>query len=216
MKTFLTILFGATLTASSGQTSNNIKSNQNSVTITQIDTTSEHLIYKGQLVEVYAEKTIFHSITNNNFLLKFTLKNISNKTIGLDLTNYWKVIYPNQWGFYKKPYIEVINEIQIIPDKSIDTTKIFKKFKEDSLTMIKPNETLEYYRDWNGSGENVELKNREEYLIISIDGQLLFTDGVQLEHLTLNEADEAKRVVVLNYPVNHKTVPEKSLIIKQK
>lgn len=216
MKTLLTILFGATIIASCGQTSNNIKSNQNSMIVTQIDTISKHLIYKGRLVEVYAEKAIFHSPTNKNFLLKFTIKNISNKTVGLDLTDYWKVIYPNQWGFYKKPYREVIDELQIIPDKTIDTIEILKKFKDNSLTMIKPNETVEYYRDWNGSGEKVESKNKEDYLIISVDGQLLFTDGEQLEHLTLNQADETKRVIVLNYPINHKTISEKSLIIKHK
>lgn len=142
--------------------------------------------------------------------------NISNKTVGLDLTDYWKVIYPNQWGFYKHPYIEVVDELQIIPDKTIKKDEIVKKFNSNSLTMIKPLETLEYYRDWNGNGEKVELKNKEEYLIISVDGQLLVTDGEQLEHLTLNEADEKKRVIVLNYPINHKTIPEKSLNIKNK
>lgn len=110
----------------------------------------------------------------------------------------------------------MVDETQIISDKTIDTSEILKKFKDNSLTKIKSNETLEYYRDWNGSGEKGELKNKEEYLIISVDGQLLFTDGEQLEYLTLDKADEAKRVIVLNYPINHKTISEKSLIIKHK
>ena len=37
-------------------------------------------------------------------------ENTSNKLIGVDLTDYWKIIYPNQWGIYKKPYRQVINE----------------------------------------------------------------------------------------------------------
>lgn len=215
IKTLLTILFGASLISSYGQTSKKVKSKQIAMTVRQIDTKSEHLIYKGRLVEVYAEKAIFHSPKFSNFLMKFTVKNISNKTVGLDITNYWKVIYPNQWGFYKKPYREVVDEMQIIPDKTIDTSEILRKFKDNTLTMIKPNETLEYYRDWNGSGEKIELKNKDEYLIISVDGQLLLTDGEQLEHLTLNDADETKRVIVLSYPINYKIVPEKSLNIKQ-
>lgn len=216
MKTILTILFGATLLASFGQTSNNVNKNKNSMIVAQIDTTSKHLIYKGRLGEVHVEKSIFLSPTKSTFFMKFTIKNISNKTVGLDLTDYWKVIYLNQWGFYKKPYREVIDECQIIPDTAINKNEIIKKFKNNSLTIIKPSETLEYYRDWNGSGEKVELKNKDEYLIISVDGQLLFTDGEQFEHLTLNEVDETKRAIVLSYPINHKTIPEKSLIIKYK
>lgn len=88
MKTLVTILFGTTLLTCYGQTSNNI--NKNSMTIAQMDTISEHLIYKGRLVEVYVEKAIFHSPTNSNFLMKFTIKNISDKTVGLDITDYWK------------------------------------------------------------------------------------------------------------------------------
>ena len=188
--------------------------NPNSVTGMQIDTSSEQLIFRGQLVEVYVEKAIYHSPTSINFFMKFSIKNIGSKTIGLDLTNYQNVFYPNQWGFYNKPYREIIDEEMIIPDTTINKTEILKKFKDNSLTMITPNETIEYYRHWNGSGEKIESKN-EEYLIISIDGQLTFTDGEQCKHLTLNDAEESKRVVVLSHPIYHKTIPENSLIINQ-
>lgn len=180
------------------------------------DTTFESLIYKGQLVELYIEKAIFHCSTNSNFLLKFTIKNISNKTVGVDLTDYWKVIYPNQWGIYKKPYREVIDETTIIPDTIINRTELLKKFNNSLLTMIKPNATLDYYRDWNGSGEKIELKNAEEYLIISVDGLLLFTNGNDFESITLLNADERNRIVVFGYPINNKAIPEKSLIINKK
>ena len=193
------------------QRSNNSKNNQKITTSKQIGTQSQHLIYKGQLVEVYVEKAIFHSSAKRNFLLKFTVKNTSNKTVGIDISDYWKVFYPNQWGFYKKAFRDCINEIQIIPDKIFDTSKILKKFKDNFLTIINPNQRLEYYRDWNGSGEKVEMKNENKYLIISIGGQLLVTDGMYLENLTLTE--EAERVMVLFYPIRHKATPKNGLII---
>ncbi|HNQ69365.1 MAG TPA: hypothetical protein PKN32_13380 [Bacteroidales bacterium] len=216
MNTFFTILFGITMIIKCGQPGNSFEIEQTPVTVIQTDTTYQHLIYKGRLVELYVEKAIFYSTTENNFLMKFTVKNISSKNIGIDLTDYWKVVYPNQWGIYNKPYREVIDEEQIIPDTIINKTEILKKYKDNSLTIIKPDETIEYYRDWNGSGEKVELKNEDEFLIISVDGQLLFTDGEQLEHLMLNEAEETKRVVVLSYPINHKSISEESVIIKHK
>ena len=214
MNTLFTILFGITMIMKCGQPVNSFEIEQNPVIITQTDTTCQHLIYKGRLVELYVEKAIFHSTTDNNFLMKFTVKNISSKNIGIDLTDYWKVVYPNQWGIYDKPYREVVDEEQIIPDNSINKTEIIKKYQDNSLTMIKPDETIDYYRDWNGSGETVELKNKDEYLIISVDGQFLFTDGEQIEHLTMNETKEENRLIVLNYPISHLSIPEKSVIIK--
>ena len=94
-----------------------------------LQTSSEQLVYKGTFVEIYVEKAIYHSSANQNFLMKFIIKNISDKTIGVDLSDYWKVIYPNQWGIYKNPYREVVDEIQIIPDKVIDNDAFMGKYK---------------------------------------------------------------------------------------
>jgi hypothetical protein len=176
-------------------------------------TTSEQLIYKGKFVEVYVEKEIYHTPTYENFLMKYTIKNTSDKIIGVDLSDYWKVIYPNQWGIYKTPYREVIDERQIIPDKVFDKEALISKYKNNKLTFIKPKKTIEYYRDWNGSGEKIELINKDEYLIISVDGQLLLTDGNEVEHITLTNAKETERVVVFEYPIINKSVPENATII---
>ena len=183
--------------------------------ITQKDTVlADQLIYKGQFVEVFVTKAIFHSPTSNNFLMKFIIKNTSDKAVGVDLSNYSKVIYPNQWGIYKKPYREVVDEGAIVPDTTIDKVAFLNKFSRQSLTLIKPNEAMDYYRDWNGSGEKIELTNKEEFLIISVDGQLLLTHGKEIENITLNNADERHKVVVFSYPIMHMTIPDKALVVK--
>jgi len=185
--------------------------------ITKNDTVmAEQLIYKGRVVEVWVSKAIFHSPTNNNFFMRFTIQNTSNKTVGIDLSNYWKVIYPNQWGIHKKPYREVVDEGTIVPDTTIDKIALLNRFNNKSLTLIKPNERIDYYRDWNGSGEKIELTNKEDFLIISVDGQILLTDGKEVENITLNNADERHRVIVLNYPIIHLTIPENALTINKK
>lgn len=174
----------------------------------QIDTTSQHLISKGHFVEVYADKTIYRSNADMNFLMKFTIKNISNKTIGVNLTDSSKGFYPNQWGFSSQPYRTVVDEEQIIPAKIIDTASILKKFKDVTLTMVEPNQVVVYYRAWNGTGEKIDSKSKEKYLIISFDGQLLLTNGIKVENLTLLNAKEKDRVMVLKCPVNEKIIIE--------
>ena len=174
------------------------------------------LIYKGDLVEVFVAKAIFHSSTSSNFVMKFRINNTSDKTVGIDLSNYWKVIYPNQWGTYNKPYREVINEETIVPDTTIDKVNLLDKFNSKSLTLIEPNQTVDYYRDWNGSGEEITLANKDYFIIISIDGQLLLTDGSEVENISLNNVDEEHRVVVLNYPIMHVKIPENALVVNKK
>ena len=148
--------------------------------------------------------------------MKFIIKNTSDKAVGVDLSNYWKVIYPNQWGIYKKSLREVIDEETIVPDTTISKVALLNKFNSKSLTLIKPNEVIVYYRDWNGSGEKIELTNKEEFLIISVDGQILLTDGKEIENITLNNTDEQHRVVVFSYPIIHMTIPDKALTINEK
>ncbi len=177
-------------------------------------TRSKQLICKGEFVNIYVEKAIFHSPKNNNFLMKFEIKNISNKTIGLDLTDYWKIIYPNQWGIYRKPYREVIDEERMLTDTVIDKADLINKYNNKTLTFIKPNETVAYYRDWNGSGEKVELTDKKSFLIITVDGQLLLTNGKTVEQIIIGD-NEKDRAIVFNYPIVNETIPVNALIINK-
>ncbi len=176
--------------------------------------TSKQLICKGELVNIYVEKTIFHIPKNKNFLIKVEIKNISNKTVRIDLSDYWKIIYPNQWGIYKNPYREVIDEERMLPDTVIDKIDLINKYNNKILAFIKPNETIAYYREWNGSGEKIKLTDKNNFLIISIDGQLLLTNGEAVEQIIIGD-NEKVRAIVFNYPIINKTIPVNALIINK-
>ncbi len=183
-----------------------------STCMTSDQTNSDQMIHQGQLVNVSVEKVLYHAKRKENFFLKFKIENLSNRIIGLDLTNYWKVIYPNQWGIYKKPYREIIDEERMIPDTVINEVQLIDKYNNQRLTFIKPNETIEYYRDWNGSGEKVELADKNSFLIITVDGQLLLTDGKTVAQIRVGD-DEDKRAIIFKYPITDRYLPEEALII---
>lgn len=67
---FLVLIVFLIYLSSCGQNSNR---EQDQISTPKNDTTAEHLIYKGELVELYVEKTIYHSTTTNNFILKLLL-----------------------------------------------------------------------------------------------------------------------------------------------
>lgn len=212
----ITILFFIIkfLTTSEGFSENKNVNLNNFICNQTNDTLTSQIVFKGALVEVSLEKAIYHSDDYVNFFIKISIKNIGNKAIGIDLSNYWNVIYPNQWGFYPKPFRETIDEEQIVPDKNINKADLNEKFKNKSLKILQPSESIDYFRDWNGSGEKVDLTNPNEFLIISFDGQLFVTNGNEIEHLNFNNFDEEKRVLVLKFPIVHKTIPKGALIIK--
>lgn len=176
---------------------------------------SNQLIHQGQLVDVYVDKIIYHSVEEENFLLKFIIENKSSSIVGIDLTDYWKVIYPNQWGIYEKPYREIINEVRMSPDMAINEADLIDRYKDKTLTFINPNEKMAYYRDWNGSGQRINLTDEDSYFIITIDGQLLLTDGKSVEQITIGD-EEDKRAIVFRYPVIDRSIADEALIIDQK
>ncbi|PKP22179.1 MAG: hypothetical protein CVU05_04985 [Bacteroidetes bacterium HGW-Bacteroidetes-21] len=175
----------------------------------------EHLIFRGMLAEIYVEKAMYEAPKYENFLMKFTIKNINEKTIGVDLSDYWRVIYPNQWGLYEKPVREDVNEQQIIPNEDFDKNFLKRKYKKKELRMIKPGESFSYYREWNGSGEKPVLKGTEKFVIITVDGQLFITNGKLLEQVKLLHAEEQDRAVVLPAPIVYKALNDSSMIIEK-
>ncbi|UII77832.1 hypothetical protein LV716_08685 [Flagellimonas sp. HMM57] len=144
--------------------------------------------------------------------MKFKLMNTSDRTVGVDLSNYWKVIYPNQWGIYQKPYREIIDERRIIPDTVINEADLIDKYNNQTLTFIKPKETIEYYRNWNGSGERVKLTDENSFLIITVDGQLLLTDGATVEQVKIGD-EEDRRAIVFKYPITDSYLPKEAFIV---
>ncbi|PKP01207.1 MAG: hypothetical protein CVU11_15915 [Bacteroidetes bacterium HGW-Bacteroidetes-6] len=191
------------------------QSNNNEIKASVSDSVaSTHLVYSGNLAELNVEKVIYNSPECQNFLLRFTIRNVSKKTIGVDLSSYWTIVYPNQWGVYSKPYREVVDEKQIIPDTVIDKTELVNRYRNNTLTMIEPDQTFSYYREWNGSGEKANLTDPATFLIITVDGYLLISDGTGFEQIVLINYGDDKRAVVFNFPLVFKTVPGKAEIIK--
>jgi hypothetical protein len=213
-KLFIILLFTSllNLTASERNSFINFKKEKHSL---KLDSLQNILIYNGRMVNLYIEKVNYFSKNGKPFLLKFTVQNKSNKTIGVDLTEYSKVIFPNQWGIYNQPFRSSIDEEQLIFKKMLlqDSIKIINKFKMNVLTSIKPNQSVDYYAYWNGDEKSIHKMSINEFLIISIDGQMIFTDGEIIECLTMDNKNDNEKTIVFNYPVVSKLVSKKAMII---
>ena len=92
-----------------------------------------------------------------------------------------QVFSANQWGFYRQSQRQIVDEERIIPKTLTDkgSQEFISRAKAGKLTKITVGQTVDYYREFNRGGRS-DIEAQQEngrYLIVSIDGQLLATDG---------------------------------------
>jgi hypothetical protein len=175
------------------------------------------LFYEGNLVNIYIDKVLYLS-KEESFLSKITIENKTKTDLAVDLSNYWKVIYPNQYGKLTKPERLEINEEHIIPDTLNQKKKDFlrKQFASKIFTQIPAGKSIEYYRNFNGGKKEQVLLNQGEFLYISFDGQLFITDGKDLfEHIFVPNNKLVHTDLFLEYPIKWGNISNKNAIIKK-
>lgn len=178
---------------------------------------SKFLFYEGTLVNIYIDKMLYLS-KEESFLTKITIENKTKSELGVDLTDYWKVIYPNQFGKLDIPERTVIDEENIIPDTLDQKKKIKlkKQFVSNELKQIHAGKKIEYYRNFNGGKKEQVLIGKGEYLYVSFDGQLFITDGNdKFEHIFVLNNKSVHTDLILGYPVNWGNISNKEAIIKK-
>ena len=169
------------------------------------------VIYKGINAEVSIEKIIYEFPDQNNYYIKFVIKNISKKKIGIDLTNSTKQFYPNYWCFYC-PVNEGINEGGRIIQLDNNYDQLRNNFTNGKITFIDVSKEVHYYRNiCKYDDEIINFDNiyaKENFFRIRLDGQLIITNGKEIEELRLDNKSVEKRLVIFNFPILKKQIPK--------
>ncbi len=121
------------------------------------------------------------------------------------------VLYPNQWGGSDLDYRTVINERAMVP-KKLDTqlrARLIEAFKSKRLTVLLPGKSIDYYSNFNASGRKDIQATKNQFILISIKGQLVFTDGNDVWDV------QPSRDLAIKQPVIWKTVPEKAIVVER-
>src|SRR5262249_16077279 len=107
--------------------------------------------------------------------------------IGVDLRNFWNVIYPNSYGFSKTPAPELIDEERLIREPMSDTAKdkLMREYSGNYLATIVPHGSITCFRGFTfGNNRRNEIDaSVYAYLVIGIDGALQMTDGLTAEEV---------------------------------
>lgn len=184
------------------------------VCFAQSDTGNFHILYKSKTVSISAEKVLYEHSKSDHFFIRYQIKNLSQNNLGIYLDAYSGVFYPNQWGILQKPERDVVDERRIIPQALNDSTirMMENKYNNDELTLLPPGGIFDYYRDFNASNKKDIRLKKGDYIFISMDGQLLMTDGGKPEHAHFDDGSFDISSIFISHPLIWKKIPTGSKI----
>lgn len=176
-----------------------------------------HLFYQGEFVSIHLEKVLYETDNPDYFYIRVEIKNTSDRIIGLDLNDHWKILYPNQWGIHDTTYRMFIDEMMIIPDELDNKKKkdLISSFKNDQLKKLAPDESFVYFTEFNANGRSKIDQEEGGYFILTIDGQLFLTDGNECERIACNRDNKAQRELILKMPLKWERIINEDLIIER-
>lgn len=171
----------------------------------------EHELIKGKMATISVDECLY-LLNEGNFLLKFKVVNTSNETIGIDLKKQEK-IYLNQWNERQNHEMLMINEKRL-PLDTVNPTEINAKFEKSELTFLRPGRALIYLLESEKSYNQPSAKLPENDLVMHFDGQLVVTNGKEIECLKFEPKNEANRVFLFNNPASVKLLPRRILVFE--
>ncbi len=143
--------------------------------------------------------------------------------IGFDISKP-SLFYVNQWCPSNGPQREIIDETRL--DKTIteqDTLylmDIFNNGKKNNnnpinLLKLKPGKSYDYYISLNYGSYAEVKKSNASYLIIVMDGHMLFTDGKELQVIERDSKDDVNaEVPVIARPLSCSLIPPLAKVLE--
>ncbi len=163
---------------------------------------------------VSVERTLYEKAGHQNFFVHVIVANQTKRKVGVDLSSYWKVIRPNQWGMNEQNHRGVINEKRLSRAKLDDITRERLKTAYDAgtLKLVDPQAKVDYYVNFNASGRKDIEKLQGRYCLVIMDGEIFFTDGRDVEVLSLWEQEQAREVAI-STPIIWKSLPKDATLV---
>ena len=162
-----------------------------------------HSLVKNKFVAVHVERCLYEVKGEKRFLMAVRITNLTDVEIGIDLRGKPQCVYPNQWGVQGTKQRLIIDERRAILTAP-DPDQLRADFKAARLTAIPAGKSTIIYTEFNNSGRADVDRCKGKYLLVSMDGQVVATDGKTVETASCAWTDgigAAETDVVLPFPV---------------
>ena len=108
-------------------------------------------VIDDEKVTIQVEQTLYENEGHPIFFIHVRIPNRSSKTLGIDLRDPWRMLYPNQWTSSDLNHRTVVNEIIGVP-KKIDaglSQELAEAYRLKRLTFVYPSGDFDYYTNFN-------------------------------------------------------------------
>jgi hypothetical protein len=138
-----------------------------------------HRLTDSHNVIVEVERGLYETKNNDRYYIHVRITNDSNSLVSVDLRDAHSSIFPNQWELSRRPFRGPIDEFR--PGRTELTREREQELAEahasHKLSEIAPHRSLDFYRESPAALDNAGGFADGCYLILSLAGELLFTDG---------------------------------------
>jgi hypothetical protein len=173
---------------------------------------------RGTLAAVAAEPALYETQGSRHFFVHLRVENLTDRALGVRLSDRWRTIYPNQWGYSATKVRGTVDETRVV-HPTLDAAgqaKLAADFA--TLTPIPAHGALDFYAEFNASGRAEVEAQRDTYpfLIVSLDGVLDVTDGRRVDQLRLvweQGRNATTTDLVIPTPAPWRTIPTAAVVI---
>jgi len=172
-------------------------------------------IAQDKWVRVSVERVLYKKPQGDGFFVHIRVDNESGRRLGVDLRDPFNVIYPNQWTIQPRPERRSIDEGRIQRRPDVDRNALLRDFRDGHLTGF--SDYLDYFREFDGKSSEPTNSDSGRYLLISMDGRLVFSDGKAIDVISLewgSQTTDAQTDVVVPLPIKWNSVQAGMLVIK--
>ena len=177
-----------------------------------------HEVLSNDLARVEVETTLYEKHGESYFYIHVRVVNLASTPIGVDMRDKNRVVYPNQWEARPQRRRGIVDERRMVQEtvEGAVVSMLYESFKEKKIDTIPPRGSLEYYTAFKGEGRMAVARQADKpHLMVSLDGQVITTDGGRLGVLMLDwdKAPKPATELWLSRPIKWSPLPENARVI---
>jgi hypothetical protein len=182
-----------------------------------------HLLSDSHRVRVEVERRLYQAKDSGRFYIHLRITNDGDAPVAVDLRDARQSIYPNQWELDREPRRGPVDELRTLkvalgPEREAELAQASARH---ALSEISAHHVFDFYCESIADLDDAGGFADGCYLVVSLDGQLLFTDGQAAWQVSADALSSISSNVVVNraevvfpLPLALSPLPESSFIVR--
>jgi hypothetical protein len=182
-----------------------------------------HLLSDSHRVKLEVERRLYQAKDSGRFYIHLRITNDNDAAVAVDLRDARQTIYPNQWELDHQPQRGPVDEMRTLKVAlGLEREQeLARALARHALSEIPAHHAFDFYRESPADLDDAGGFADGCYLIVSLDGELLFTDGESAWQISAddmssisNNAMVNRAELVLALPLALSPLPESGFIVR--